>query len=151
MALLLARLPSFCRKREKGNRRELATPGLMLQSLSPAENEESVKKIILAALLLLSAHAWAGGNPDPAQYTINVHVSSSQIDIERGYQVLNVVINGKKYELGSELRISKLLALGDYKAKLVKDEHSNTYDSFRVYEFLLPEKTRQYAVIGQSE
>jgi hypothetical protein len=44
------------------------------------------------------------------------------------------------------------LALGDYKAKLVKDEHESAYDSYQVYEFLLPDKkTRKFVVVGQSE
>jgi len=115
-------------------------------------NEASVKKVILAVLLLLSAHAWAAGDTNPAEYTINIHVSSSSIDIERGYQILNVVIDGKKYDLGSELRLGRLLALGDYKAKLVKDEHQTTYDSRQVYEFLFPDKkTRQFLLVGQTE
>jgi hypothetical protein len=36
-----------------------------------------VKKITLTVLLFLSAHAWAGGDPTPDEYTINIHVSSS--------------------------------------------------------------------------
>jgi hypothetical protein len=45
-----------------------------------------------------------------------------------------------------------LLALGDYKAKLVKDEHKTTYGSNQVYEFLFPDKkTRQFTVVGQTE
>ncbi|MGA2200772.1 MAG: hypothetical protein ABSG40_02320 [Terriglobales bacterium] len=111
-----------------------------------------MKKITLTILLLISALAWAGGDPNPAEYTINVHVSSSRIDIERGFQVLNVLIDGKKYELGSELRISRLLALGDYKAKLVQDEHKTTYDSYQVYELLFSDKkTRKFLLVGQTE
>lgn len=108
-----------------------------------------MKKLTLVVLLLISALAWA--SPNPAEYTVNVHVSSSRIDVERGYQLLNVVIDGKKYELASELRIGWLLALGDYKAKLVKDEHSE-YDSVRVYEFLFSDKkTRKFEIVGQAE
>jgi hypothetical protein len=111
-----------------------------------------MKKIAVALLFLLSTFAWAGADANPAEYTVNVHVSSSSIDIERGFQVLNVLIDGKKYELGSELRIGRLLALGDYKAKLVKDEHKTTYDSLQVYEFLFPDKkTRQFLLVGQTE
>jgi hypothetical protein len=44
------------------------------------------------------------------------------------------------------------LALGDYKAKLVKDEHKKTYESLQEYEFLLPDKkTRKFSVVGQTE
>jgi hypothetical protein len=123
-----------------------------VQGVSADRNEGIVKKITLTILLLISALAWAGGDPNPAEYTINVHVSSSRIDIERGFQVLNVLIDGKKYELGSELRISRLLALGDYKAKLVQDEHKTTYDSYQVYELLFSDKkTRKFLLVGQTE
>jgi hypothetical protein len=45
-----------------------------------------------------------------------------------------------------------LLALRDYKAKLLKDEHKTTYDSYQTYEFLFADKkTRGYIVVGQSE
>jgi hypothetical protein len=50
--------------------------------------------------------------------------------------VLKVVINGKKYELKSGSVKNVVLALGDYKAKLVQDEHKTAYDSLQVYEFL---------------
>ncbi|MGD0508927.1 MAG: hypothetical protein ABSA27_14085 [Terriglobales bacterium] len=110
-----------------------------------------MKKIVLAILLLFSASAWAGGEPNPADYTVNVHVRSSSIAVG-GRQDLNVVIDGKNYELLCECAPGTLLALGDYKAKLVKDEHKNGYDSLQVYEFLFPDKkTRQFELIGQSE
>ena len=111
-----------------------------------------MKKIIVVVLLLISVLAWARTGSDPAEYTVNVHVSSSRIDVGRGYQLLNVVIDGKKYELGSELRLGRLLALGDYKARIVKDEHKAAYDSVRLYEFLFPDKkTRRFLVVGQLE
>lgn len=60
------------------------------------------------------------------------------------------VIDGKKYELQSELAIGKVVALGNYKAKLITNRKS-AYESLQVYEFLMPDKTRQYEVVGQSE
>jgi hypothetical protein len=107
-----------------------------------------VKKIRIA-ILLFSPLALAAGGPNPAEYTVNVHVSSSSMDAH-GTQLLDVVIDGKKYELRSELPIGRLLALGDYKAKLVTNRKA-AYESFQVYEFLLPDKTRQYDVVGQTE
>lgn len=108
-----------------------------------------MKKIALAIVLLASALAWAGAEPNPAEYTVNVHVSSSSI--ATGNLILDVVIDGKRYEL-SGYAGGMLLALGDYKAKLVKDEHKTTYGSNQVYEFLFPDKkTRQFAVVGQTE
>ena len=65
--------------------------------------------------------------------------------------MLHVVIDGKKYELQSVFDMGGVLALGDYKAKLVKDEHRGS-DSLQVYEFLFPDKkTRQFRVVGLTE
>jgi len=114
-----------------------------------------MKKIALAVLLSVSAFAWAGSSPNPAEYSVNVHVSRSRM-VNDGrsiayVQKLNVVIDGKKYELESG-GPNTLLAVGDYKAKLVRDEHHGTYDSFQVYEFLFPDqKTRKFTVVGQTE
>jgi len=124
----------------------------MLALFPQTETRNSVKKITLAILLFLSAHAWAGEIPNPAEYSINVHVSSSSIDLNVGTQALDVVIDGKKYELRSVLPMNRVLALGDYKAKLVQDQHKTTYDSFQVYEFLFRDKkTRKFEVVGQTE
>lgn len=66
-------------------------------------------------------------------------------------QQLNATIDGKKYELRAS-SINALLALGDYKAKLVRDDHRTAYDSYRVYEFLFPDnKTRKFQVVGVTE
>jgi hypothetical protein len=54
-----------------------------------------VKKITLTVLLFLSAHAWAGGDPTPDEYTINIQVSSSNTGGSVGRQDLSVVIDGK--------------------------------------------------------
>ena len=108
-----------------------------------------MKKIALAILLLFSALSWAGTEPNPAEYTVNVHVRSSSI--ASGSLILDVVIDGKNYELSGYMG-GMLLALGDYKAKLVKDEHKTTYGFNQVYEFLFPDKkARQFVVVGQSE
>jgi len=110
-----------------------------------------VKKITVAILLLVPALARGGADPSPAEFTVEIHVSSSGIATS-GRQDLNVIVNGQKYELLSESVPNALLALGDYKAKLVKDEHRTGYDSFQVYEFLFADKkTRKFEVIGHSE
>jgi hypothetical protein len=107
---------------------------------------------MLFSVLLFSAVAWAA-DPNPAEYTINVHVSSSRLVLETLLlfsQELDVGIEGK-YEL-SAANANALLALGDYKATLVKDEHRTAYESFRVYEFLLPDKKiRKFTVVGVTE
>jgi hypothetical protein len=61
-------------------------------------------------------------------------------------QKLEVIIDRRKYELeDSTLEANleagvTLLALGDYKAKLVRDLHKTTYESSQAYEFLFPDK-----------
>ena len=107
-----------------------------------------MKKIVILILLFSPLASTAGGS-NPAEYTVNVHVTSSSMD-PHGTQLLDVVIDGKKYELKSELPIGRLLALGDFKAKLVTNRKT-AYESLQVYEFLFPDKTRQYEVIGQTE
>ena len=113
-----------------------------------------MKTLTLAVLLLTSASVWAGSPSAASEYTINVHVTSSEMVLEGtnfAYsQRLKVVINSKKYELRATT--NALLALGDYKAKLVRDTHSTAYDSFQVYEFLFPDnKTRKFDVVGEME
>jgi hypothetical protein len=45
-----------------------------------------------------------------------------------------------------------LLALVDYKAKLVEDKHTSTYESSQTYELLFPDKTtKKFIVTGQCE
>jgi hypothetical protein len=109
-------------------------------------------KLTLAALLLLSTISWAA-DAKPADYTINVHVSASHLVFaSRGVQDLEVTIDSKKYELQTDYVVGYLLALGDYKAKLVIDKHRTTYDSYQDYEFLFPDgKTRIYEVVGHWE
>jgi hypothetical protein len=109
-----------------------------------------VKKIALV-VLLLSAFVWAGTPPKPGDYTINVHVSKSYFG-ERGEQMVKAVIDGKKYEMAARPDYPMLLALGDYKAKLVKDQHRGTYSYQQEYEFLFSDqKTKKFRVVGQTE
>lgn len=62
------------------------------------------------------------------------------------------MIDGKNYGLESEGDVNVLLAVIDYKAKLVKDEHRTKYDSYKVYEFLFSDqRTRRFIVVSQTE
>jgi hypothetical protein len=128
----------------------------ILQGISADRNEGIVKKITLAILLLVSALAWAEADPNPADCTINVHVSSSRL-IAKGrsnayLRRLKVVVAGRKYELESGFPVNELLEMGDHKAKLIRDEHHTKYDALQVYEFLFPDtKTRKFEVVGQTE
>ena len=112
---------------------------------------------ILSFFLVLSTLCWS--QSISGEYSINVHVTSSEWIVvpssigPLGAQKLKVVIEGKKYELEAQAkgRVA-LLALGDYKAKLIEDVHKNNYESSQTYEFQFSDgKTRKFTVFGQSE
>jgi hypothetical protein len=112
-----------------------------------------MKKMALVVLLVCSALASAGTEPNPAAYTINVHVTSARVN-GRGLIRLKVILDGKKYELEGLDAESSLLMPGDYKARdlppKVNDVHP--YDVYGTYEFLFPDKkTRRYGLVGITE
>lgn len=113
-----------------------------------------MKSIAFALLLLAFACPTFAAPPNLADYPIDVQVTASQmtkLSADAPFvQQISATVGGKKYRLQSEIGVNALLSLGNYKAKLVTDEHKKTYDSFRVYELLLPDqKTRRYIVIEQ--
>jgi hypothetical protein len=94
-----------------------------------------------ALFVLLLAATLAPAAPAPDDYSINVHVTSSYIIYagSAGGLGLDVVINAKKYQLGGDtFKGGAILALGDYKAKLVKDEHPTAYETLRNTSFSSP-------------
>ena len=114
-------------------------------------------RIIAPLLLLFSALTWAQTS-NTAVYPISVHVSSSEwvaVDTKGfGFQRLVVLIDGRKYKLQAEKATGRipLLALGDYKAKLVEDVHKSSYESIQSYEFRFSDgKTKTFVVVGQTE
>jgi len=110
-----------------------------------------MKKTVLSLKLLCSMFAWAAAGPNPADYHITIHVIVSRIQFI-SKQDLDVLIDGRKYELLCECASGALLALGDYKAKLVKDKHKTAYDSIQIYEFLFADhNTRRFEVVGVTE
>lgn len=117
-----------------------------------------MKKVLFALLLLVPTLALAvKPAPNPADYTVAVHVRSSrltsELDPTAGFprtQHLVVVIDAKTYELLAEHSNDKLLRVGDYKAKIVVDEETQGYEYHRIYEFLFPDgKTLQFLVVGE--
>jgi hypothetical protein len=125
-----------------------------------------MKKAFFAIVLLAPALAW--GKPKPADYSVAIHVQSSQLVAEcyealghtfcEGKQHLSVSIDGRKYELNSKGESDFALRTGVYKAKLIVDDEPSTdnppraYEIHDVYEFLFPDgKTRKYSVVGESE
>jgi hypothetical protein len=118
-------------------------------------------KPILALSLLLSLPLFAASSS--ADYNLNIHVSETRIGVDCGVssgnsscksvQQLSAVIDGAKYELESETYFPKgIVALGDYKAKLVQDQEKPTHEFNRTYELMFPDgSTRKFRVTGQVE
>jgi hypothetical protein len=95
-------------------------------------------KTLAIALLLSSSTAFAAKKPNPAEYTITVHVIGSA---NRSLiQHLEVVIDGQVMELCSTAGYGGLLALGDYKAKYIDMAPKNhaSYDYWNRYEIYFP-------------
>jgi hypothetical protein len=132
----------------------------MCGTLVKRRNYDEGRTLYLAADL----HVFLAA-PNPDEYSINVHVTSSHWVMEpaigtgpEAFQMLNVVIDGKKYELEAPTLNANLqagvalLALGNYKAKLVQDKHKTAYESSQVYEFLFSDNTtRKFTVVGRIE
>jgi len=116
-----------------------------------------MKRIILAAALMAPALALAE-TPNPADYTVPIHVASSRLIIEcpsgtncGNVQHLNAVIGGKKFELERWVD-GNVLRIGDYKAKLIEGKQPRAEEYTRSYEFLFSDgKTGTFAVVGESE
>jgi hypothetical protein len=110
-----------------------------------------MKRAILITLLLFAVSTVTVAAPN--DYPVAIHVHSSYFLYNNGgvSQMLDTVIDGKKFML-ADFATGQLLAIGDYKAKFIKDEHKTPYESHQVYEFLFPDgKTRNFNVVGQTE
>jgi hypothetical protein len=101
-------------------------------------------------LLLCSASLQAKDKPDPADYTIKVHISGSYRRTECGNGVcsstlyVNAVLGGKKIELSATtIFIPKkpmLISPGDYSVRLKKEDHNSDSSLFnQEYDLLLPD------------
>ncbi len=68
-------------------------------------------------------------------------------------QQISVLIDGAKYEMESVTALPKgIIALGDYKAKLVKDQQKPTREFNRTYSLMFPDgSTRDFVVTGELE
>jgi hypothetical protein len=126
-------------------------------------------------LLFLSGFCWAE-KPNPSDYTVAVHVQSSQLvsvcsgvlgktECEIRLR-LNVLIDGKRLVLdGKPLMVnldnSGVLRTGDYKARLVvtyktrmggDDAPVPDYVDRRKYEMLFPDgQAHEFQLVGESE
>ncbi len=113
-----------------------------------------MKKLAFVLLFLLLPTFAHGGDktPNPANYTIKVHVTASYSRLYYGngtswrFQRLQATIDGKSVEL--ETYATGVLPLGDYKARVIrtkgapkpKDAGNSVY---LTYEFLFPDGSVQ--------
>jgi hypothetical protein len=108
-------------------------------------------------LLLPLSLAYAEKTTNPADYTINVHVQSSRLAecgkdnfFSCGY--LDVVSDGKKFELKQFKSTQELLRVGDYKAKIDREDTKKSFVDSRSYDLLLPDGSAlRFDVVGESE
>jgi hypothetical protein len=112
-------------------------------------------------LMLFSTLAWSADKPNPADYTIKVHISATHIRhfcSERGADVrcddgiyADAILNGKKIELlGGDVidkKVGMLIIPGDYPVRLTKDIHNADSTAIRQeYDILLPDGTVWHCV-----
>jgi hypothetical protein len=111
-------------------------------------------KIALSMFVLAIASATCfGGSSTSSEYPIKVHVTSSifQMGGERLCEYLQVQIDGKKYSLAN-CAVRSPLHVGDYQAKILKDETKGAARFEQRYELQFSDgKTTKYDVIGESE
>ena len=114
-----------------------------------------MKKIALLFLMLQTSLALAASDkPNPADFTVKVHVISSGtlwFGASTAYvQVLETVIDNQAVELRAT-NSDGLLALGDYPARLLavwqQPKHPNSYDIYRACDLLMPDGTKRTYVV----
>ena len=111
-----------------------------------------MKNACLAVVLFCSTLSAIAAAPNPADYSITVSVIASESipdthDPGLTAQCINVIIDGKKYQLTGKSQ--GVLALGSYKAKLSSETQRNNYDIYRTYQFLMSDgKTRDFVLTG---
>ena len=104
--------------------------------------------LALFSTLALLAPALAGAPakkplpPNPADYTVAVHVVFSRAGLDHlggSQQALQTVIDGRQVEM--VCGANGILTPGDYKAKLYVNDSGNSYDISQRYDLLLPDMT----------
>src|SRR5437879_10115686 len=109
----------------------------------------SMRKILQLSVLLIAS--WAV--PQSNDYPINIHVRSSQWNMEPSLTDshpvlrLQVVIEGKNVELAAPATLNAnfqagvtLLLPGDYTSRLVQDVHTTTDEPCEARELVLPDQ-----------
>ncbi len=114
-------------------------------------------------IFLLLFVASASAQSSSSAYPIAVTVQGSSVvdvcDVSQGssldfmYMKLSVIIEGRHLELrGNKPIRNGILALGEYKAKLVTDKHEKPYVSDQVYELQYPDgATERFTVTGETK
>ncbi len=119
-----------------------------------------MKYAFLAVILATTTTTFAFSEKpsDSADYTVSVHVQSSRkITVCEGQgctteQHLIVLIDTKKFDLMELGRRTNLIRVGNYKAKIVKDETPAPYEYRRVYQILFPDgKASSFEVVGEGD
>jgi hypothetical protein len=110
-----------------------------------------MKIALLSLALCLAAVTASAGDKKPADYPLTAHVLLSRNTAGGQTQWLDAVIDGRQVEL--EGQSGGVLALGDYKARILKGSYTetrpNSYDTYLQYEFLFPDgHTRPYFLVG---
>lgn len=142
-----------------------------MEQTSSNEQGESMKKLLLLAIVLFPTAVFAAPAPTAADYDLTVHVTGSHLVSLGGSNWvefsprLDAVINGKKVEL-FELKIrGAVLHTGDYKARIVSGGGSktrmgqtgqandaSTYEDTVTYEFLFSDGSkRKFMLVGEQE
>jgi hypothetical protein len=123
-----------------------------------------MKRFVLIALMLFLPALAVAEKPNPADYTVAIHVHASTLvnscwSDNKGsdcgmMQRVTAKIDGmplRQYEL-ERLVDSNVLRVGDYKARVVTDVKPRAEEYTLVYEILFSDgKTGRFAVVGESE
>ena len=119
-----------------------------------------MKYAFLAVILATTTATFAFSEKptDSADYTVDVHVQSSRITtlcLPQGCtteQHLIVLIGTKKFDLKKLGYQMNLIRVGNYKAKILKDETPASYEYRRVYEIRFPDgKASSFEVVGEGD
>jgi hypothetical protein len=130
--------------------------------------DRPMKKLALVLVMLQTGFLLAAPDkpkdkPNPADFTVKVHVTSSGTSVICGgggslcasYQVLETVIDNQPVELKCWLSGNpSVLTLGDYSARLSSAVHGpsknpNSYDIYRGYDLLLPDGAARTCTVSR--
>jgi hypothetical protein len=118
------------------------------------------KLTIVLLLVFCSAFAHARQKPNPADFTIKVHISATHFLVSPSTTYMlyaDAILNGKKLQLAGRAALIQnnylLIAPGDYPVRLIKDVHNSDGTAIhQEYELLLTDGiTWDCVVSGVSE